>query len=387
MRTPACVAAAIAAFACGGGYGCAPREGGGTLPTPTPATVAVEAEALSPYAIEVRWTTSAETTSPVAFSDGGAEETVVDDELVTEHRVLLQSLDAASTYDIRVGDDTGFEGEISETTPAAQGGPFNVLFDAANGEDAGNADWVIDDNFPAPSPASPSSEGSWSGAYSAWGFDLVDSGRYDVESLRTGTFTAGNLAGFCAVILPEPNNQIPAGGLAALQDYVAGGGGALLISDHEGSDRDNDGWESLEALNELADLDDAWGWRIDTSDVYEPAANNFVVDAREPLLHGPFGDVAAVGFYGATTLRIVPAQNPRMRQILWRPNQSGNAGLFIAAGFYGAGKVVIVGDSSPADDGTANPGNENIFDSWNDPSEDNAAFFLNATAWLCDDGG
>lgn len=367
---------------------CAPREGGGSIPTPTPVSVAVEAEALSPYAIEVRWTTTAETVSPVVFNDGsGGDETVLDDELTTEHRVLLQALDAGATYEIRVGDDTGFTGEISETTPQAQGGPFSVLFDAAHGEDAGNADWVIDDTFPAPSPASPSSETSWSGAYSAWGFDLVDTGRYDVESLRTGTFTAGNLAGFCAVILPEPNNQIPAGGLEALKDYVAGGGGALLISDHEGSDRDNDGWESLEALNELADLDAAWGWRIDTQDIYEAGANNFVVDAREPLLHGPFGEVAAVGMYAATTLRIIPAQNPRMRQILWRPNQSGNAGLFIAAGFYGEGKVVIVGDSSPADDGTANPGNANIVNSWSDPAEDNAAFFLNATAWLCDDGG
>lgn len=374
---------------------CTPAEGGGDA-TPTPVTVQVEAEALSPYAIEVRWTTATEAASPVAFDDGSGEEAVTGDpeDLVTEHRVLLQSLEANATYDIRVGDGTGFTGTASESTPASGAGPFRVLFDAAHGEDAGNADWIIDEQGSAsPSPASPGSESSWSGAYSAWGFDLWDTGRYEVESLpnSAGSFTYGSgaqdLADYCAVVLAEPNNSIPASGLAALRDYVAGGGGLFLIANHFGSDRDNDDVQSIDAINELADLDPAWGWRIDEQDLYEPAASDFVADAREPLLHGPFGEVAAVGFYAATTLRIVPAENPRMRQILWRPNQSGNAGLFIAAGFYGAGKVVLVGDSAPADDGTANTGNSPVIDSWNDPTEDNAAFFLNATAWLCDDGG
>ena len=147
---PFFLVAALALFAAA----CAPREGGGTIATPTPIQVAVEAEALSPYAIEVRWTTTEETISPVVFSDGSGDDTIADDELETEHRVLLQMLEPATTYEIRVGDDTGFTGTISETTPASPGGPFQVLFDAAHGEDAGNADWVIDDNFPAPSPAS-----------------------------------------------------------------------------------------------------------------------------------------------------------------------------------------------------------------------------------------
>lgn len=371
---------------------CAPKETAGDG-TPTPVQVTVETEALSPYAIEVRWTTATETESPVAFDDGTGEQTVLADagDPVTEHIVLLQLLDAGATYEIRVGDGTGFGGTVTEATPNAPGGPFHVLFDAAHGEDAGNADWVIDDDFPTPSPATPSSESSWSGAYSAWGFELVDTGRYTVESLRTGTFTYGSgaqdLADFCAVILPEPNNQIPAGGLEALKDYVFAGGGALLIADHDGSDRDNDGWESIGALNELKDLDSAMGWSFDPQNLFEAPVSNFTTDPREPLLYGPFGNVDALGMYAATTLRIIPSANDRMRPVLWRPNQSGNAGLFVAAGFYGQGKFVLVGDSSPGSDGSANSGNSGIQDGWSDPETDNGVFFLNATAWLCDDGG
>ena len=375
--------------------------GGAKDPVEPIATVTPAAEALSPFAAEVRWTTSSTSASPVAFraASGGDEVTVLEDEGagdgVTDHRVLLQGLAATTTYEIRVGDGTRFTGTTSVTTEAAPAGPFRVLFDAAHGESAGNADWVIDDDEPtvsAPAPANPTSATAWSGAFSSWGYALYDTGRYQVQSLPVGsTFTFGtggalDLSNFDVVILPEPNNQIPTAELEALRDYCAAGGGVFLISDHEGSDRDNDGWESYEILNLLADTDPAWGWRMEAQSFNPGASSDVVDDAREPLLHGAFGEVAAVGFYASNALRILPAQNPRMRQILWRPGQTGGtAGLFIAAGYYGSGRVVIIGDSSPADDGSANPGNTNIFDSWNDPAEDNAAFHLNATAWLAND--
>ena len=137
---------------------CAPKAPSDATPTPVEVTVATEA--LSPYAIEVRWTTATETESPVAFDDGTGEETLLADagNPVTDHIVLVQLLEAGATYSIRVGDGTGFTGTATEETPNAPGGPFNVLFDAAHGEDAGNADWVIDNDFPTPAPASPSSE-------------------------------------------------------------------------------------------------------------------------------------------------------------------------------------------------------------------------------------
>lgn len=372
--------------------GCTGEDGAGApAPTPTPVEVQVQAEPLSPFSAVVRWTTDTEATSPVSFEGGGdTGEIPAGDDFVTEHVVLLQMLEASTTYEVTVGEGTGFTGTANVTTPAAPAGDFRVLFDAAHGQEAGNADWIIDTSAPDPTPANPTSEDDWAGAYSSWGFELHQTGRYEVQSQRTGTFTHGggalDLADYCAVIVPEPNNEIPDSGLDALLAYLAGGGGLLLIANHDGSDRDSDGWQSLDVLNELADLEPSMGWRFDAQNLTSPAHDGVVEDPREPLLHGPFGEVARMGFYNATTLRILPSQNELMRPILWRPNQSGNAGLYIAAGFWGAGKIVLVGDSAPADDGTGSTGNSK-YDSWNDPAEDNAAFFLNATAWLCDDAG
>src|SRR2546422_7782814 len=45
------------------------------------------------------------------------------------------------------------------------------------------------------------------------------------------------------------------------------------------------------------------------------------------------------------------------------------------------GRLVIVGDSSPADDGTAAPMNSSIFDGWGEVSGRNSLFFQNATIW------
>lgn len=371
-------------------------SGGPGSDTPDPVEVTPAVEVLSPFAAEILWTTTATSGSPVVFrAAGGADESVEGAEGVVEHRVLLQGLAPSTSYTFEVGDGTTFTGSGSFQTPAALQGPFRVLFDNAHGEQAGNADWVIDDDWPQPSPASPSSESSWSGAYSAWGYDLWETGDYDVQTLPpSSTFTYGgtgalDLTNFDVVILPEPNNPLAASEITALQSFVAAGGGLFLIADHEGSDRDSDGWESYEILNQIAATDAAWGWEVQAQSFAEFPANDAVVaDPREPILDGPFGLVESVGFYATNALRIVPTENPRMRPILWRPNQIGtNAGLLIAAGWYGEGRVVLIGDSAPANDGTANPGNSNIYDSWNATTEDNAAFFLNATAWLAGHSG
>ena len=45
----------------------------------------------------------------------------------------------------------------------------------------------------------------------------------------------------------------------------------------------------------------------------------------------------------------------------------------------GEGRVVVIGDSAGADDGTGWP-QDNLFDGWSD--HDNAAFYLNGVSWL-----
>ncbi len=48
----------------------------------------------------------------------------------------------------------------------------NILFDYTKDQRAGNADWVIDTNYPVPSPSNPGSESDWAGAISAWGYAM-----------------------------------------------------------------------------------------------------------------------------------------------------------------------------------------------------------------------
>src|SRR5678815_3991205 len=69
-----------------------------------------------------------------------------------------------------------------------------VLFDNAHAETAGNADWIVDNDQPIPSPAqsgitSGTSETFWTGAVSAWGVALVKQG-YTVET-NTAALTYG----------------------------------------------------------------------------------------------------------------------------------------------------------------------------------------------------
>ena len=51
-----------------------------------------------------------------------------------------------------------------------------------------------------------------------------------------------------------------------------------------------------------------------------------------------------------------------------------------ASSTFGAGRVVIIGDSSPADDGTGSPGNT-VYNGWNE-NVSHARLHLNASLWL-----
>src|SRR5439155_12708554 len=44
-------------------------------------------------------------------------------------------------------------------------------------------------------------------------------------------------------------------------------------------------------------------------------------------------------------------------------------------------RVFFAGDSSPIDDGSANPGNTSIFDGWGEGGGADSVIFMNATQW------
>jgi hypothetical protein len=286
----------------------------------------------------------------------------------------------------------------SGSAAPAAAGTHRVLFDNTKAETAGNADWIISTSQPDPlgQDSTPSAETDWTGALSSWGVALQKAGGYSLNTLPSGrTITYGSssnaqdLSNFDTFVLTEPNVKLSAAEKTAVMTFVQNGGGLFLISDHNNSDRNNDGCDSPCVINDLltnngVDNTDPFGFSVDLLDIStdNPRA---ISSSSDPVLHGPFGTVTGSILRDGTTFTLKPADNPNVKGLLYHTGSSGNTGAFFATSTFGSGRVAIWGDSSPADDGTGQSGNT-LYDGWNDPAGTDAALALNATAWLAGDG-
>ncbi|KUN19889.1 hydrolase [Streptomyces antibioticus] len=288
---------------------------------------------------------------------------------------------------------TGAAVETSTATPAAAATPHRILFDNAHAETAGNADWIISTSQPDPlgEDSSPSTETDWTGAISSWGVALQKTGNYSLKTLPSGSSLtyggsgAQDLANFDTLVLPEPNTLFTTAEKTAIMNFVKNGGGLFMISDHTGADRNNDGEDAVEILNDLmtnnsVDSTDPFGFSIDSLSISSdyPSA---ISDSTNPVLHGSFGTVTKSLIASGTTATLKPADNSSVKGLLYRTGYSGNTGAFFATSTFGSGRVAFWGDSSPIDDDTGQSGNT-LYDGWNDSGATNAALALNATEWL-----
>lgn len=110
---------------------------------------------------------------------------------------------------------------------------------------------------------------------SAWGVALQKTGRYSLQTLPPGgriTYGDGSndqdLSTVNEFVLPEPNVLFTAPEKTAIMTFVQNGGGLFMISDHNASDRNNDGADSVKVLNDLmtnntVDATDPFGFSID----------------------------------------------------------------------------------------------------------------------------
>jgi hypothetical protein len=274
-----------------------------------------------------------------------------------------------------------------------------VLFDDTKAETAGNADWIISTSMPDPTAQNPNptKETDWTGALSAWGVALQQTGDYSLETLPSGnTISYGNssnpldLSNFDEFVLPEPNIQLSASEKTALMNFVNAGGGLFLISDHNGSDRNNDGWDSPKVINDLltnngVDNNDPFGFSVDLKDISSdyPVA---ISDSTDPVLNGAFGTVKHSEIADGTTFTLKPTDNPNVKGLVYLSTATpGNTNATFVTSTYGSGRVAIWDDSSPIDDGTGESG-KSLYVGWADPKADDAALGLNATAWLAGNG-
>ena len=288
---------------------------------------------------------------------------------------------------------------VVSTPPASAAVVHRVLFDNSKAETAGNADWIISTSQPDPlgQNSNPTSETSWTGALSSWGVALQRTGSYSLKTLTAGsTITYGgsgalDLKNFDVFVMPEPNVLLSTAEKTAIMKFIQAGGGFFLIVDHTGSDRNNDGYDSVEIANDLltnntVDSTDPFGFSIDTNDISSenPTA---ISSSTDPVINGPFGKVTGGIIRDGSTQTLNKTANSSVKGLVWRTSssQSGTTGAFFTTSTFGSGRVAVWGDSSPIDDGTGQSGNT-LYDGWNDTAGTDKALALNGTAWLAGTG-
>ncbi|MBN1206050.1 MAG: lamin tail domain-containing protein [Myxococcaceae bacterium] len=297
-------------------------------------------------------------------------------------------------------------------SPAWAQSGAKVLVDGIHAQTAGNADWVMDEDtcgtaqrYPTPAQSgitASTSETYWSGAFSAFGVDLVKKG-FQVESLPKGArisygdaTNAQDLSNYKVFIVPEPNVQLTATEKSAIISFVRNGGGLFMIADHQGADRNSDGWDATEIFNDLM-ASASWGIHFQSTGESDNWFNdnpnsNFTNDASSPIVYmGPFGAATrgkGLGLFGSTSMTLNPSQNASAKGHIWMTagTVGSNSKVTFATSTDGAGRIAAIGDSSPAEDPTNNCGHT-THDGWANSTYDNALLHLNAVAWLAGGGG
>ncbi|NDC75087.1 isopeptide-forming domain-containing fimbrial protein [bacterium] len=288
------------------------------------------------------------------------------------------------------------------TVGLARPGFAQILFDATKAETAGNADWVIDadsagnpQRIPTPTISAinaSTAESYWKGGISSWGVALaklrnagqITLGGNGIETLSAGaSITYGNasnaqdLSHYQAYVVCEPNTLFTAAEKTAILNYVKNGGCLFMIADHSSSDRNNDGYDSLQVWNDLMTNNSVqtnpFGFSFNSYSGSPTAVLNSA--ASDPLTHGAAGTATQFVFNVGTTMTITNTSTTHAS--VWQTSPTKVMALY---GTYGSGRFVAIGDSSPVDDGTGASG-DTLYDGWNSPAG-NAIVALNGTLWL-----
>ena len=230
-----------------------------------------------------------------------------------------------------------------------------ILFDLTKDELAGNADWTI-----GHSP-------NWVGGISDFGQALRNLG-YTTNTLNGNNITSSDLSNCDVFVIPEPQNTFSQSEKSAIINFVQNGGGLLLIGDHDGADRNNNGWDAIHIYNETLNISENFGFSFNYDNQWQDQTNN-IENPRTAITT----NVNLIGMWGGSTINTGSSGVCH----IWLDNSHSQP--YVVSSIVNQGKVVAMGDSSPFDDGTGNPGN-NLYDGWNDL--DDATLGVNIINWL-----
>lgn len=295
-----------------------------------------------------------------------------------------------------------------------------ILFDATKAEMAGNADWLIDadvndlgvnangkmisgigdesnpQGIPTPAQSNitaSTTETFWTGALSAWAVDCAKQ-NYIVETLPyNDSITYGNnshlkdLKHYNIFVVCEPNILFTTAEKNAIVKFVQDGGRLFIISDHDVSDRNGDGYDSPTIWNDLFTTNtihaNPFGITFDLQN-YSQTTSNVASLPSDSCLHGSFGNVTKLQISGGTTMTLNTANNNTVTGLIYKTGATttSNTNVFFARAYYGLGKVCALGDSSPPDDGTGDA-NDVLYNGYTgDASGQHQWLLMNAMAWL-----
>ncbi|MBL0386471.1 lamin tail domain-containing protein [Tumebacillus sp. ITR2] len=221
-----------------------------------------------------------------------------------------------------------------------------VLWDQGHGQTAGNADWTI------------------GGANSSFA-DALRAKGYTVAS-TTSAISSTVLSGYKVLVLPEPNTNYTSTEKSAINTFISNGGGVYFIADHIVSDRNNDGWDSVQIFDgsQTEAYPSTGSWVGATFGFYFNR-NNLV---QEPITdiraNSVTSGVTSVGAWNGSTIHVTGANSTILSDIFL----TGQADPFHIHGKYGSGRFAALGDSSLYDDGTGASG-KNLYDGWTDYSD------------------
>lgn len=219
-----------------------------------------------------------------------------------------------------------------------------ILFDSGHGQTAGNADWTVN------------------GAYS----DFADALKHFFDVSQTyGTISPSLLNRYDVLIVPEPNEPFSPDEQSSILDFIKDGGGVFFIADHEGADRNRNGWDAVSIFDEFVGT---LGIEFNRDNMTAYPAKYVM---KSPITEG----VSKIGEWAGSTLSLSKEASPAVELYTHQ--------VYAAYGRYGKGRFVAIGDSSPFDDGTGAPGKE-LYDGWH--TGDDAVFAVNSVYWLAGKG-
>ena len=157
-----------------------------------------------------------------------------------------------------------------------------------------------------------------------------------------------------------------------------------MISNHSGSDRNNDGWDSPAIWNDLMTTNSVkvnpFGISITLNSFSETTSNRLSVTTN-PILNGSQGTVTQLKYSSGASISVNTTANPTAQGLIWRATSSqGTSNIMCATSTFGTGRVVVIGDSSPADDGTGASG-DTLYPGWTELAS-HARLHMNASLWL-----